>query len=68
MDLWWEGGGKRIMAVIRTMLGFNKSHDLRNLGLGEKKKLKKKGKKRDKYFCPDCQDMVNVPLCQVKDP
>lgn len=45
MDLWWEGGGKRIMAVIRTMLGFNKSHDLRNLGLGEKKKLKKKERK-----------------------
>lgn len=46
MDLWWEGGGKRIMAVIRTMLGFNKSHDLRNLGLGEKKRLKNKEEKR----------------------
>lgn len=42
MDLWWEGGGKRIMAVICTMLGFNKSRDLRNSGLGEKKKAKKK--------------------------
>lgn len=35
-------GGKRIMAVIRTMLGFNKGHDLRNSGLQKKKKDKKK--------------------------